>query len=195
MSELLYNPDIHEYRLDGRRIRSVTEIISSAGLMDFCTAGEERMELGRYIHQAIALYDQGELDMDALDPAWLPHLEQWIRFKAETGFEPIQGEVPYYSKIYDFAGTPDKIGILNGWKDLLDFKSGSPAHWHDIQLAVYMKLLRENGLRVAKTFSLYLTPKTYRLREVDYHARLMAWGEFLEVLPASIISKEGSDES
>jgi len=192
MSELLYNPDIHEYRLDGRRIASVTEIISAAGLMDFCTAGEERMTLGRYIHQAIALYDQGELDMDALDPDWRPYLEQWIRFKAETGFEAIQGETPYYSQIYDFAGTPDKEGMLNGRRVLLDYKSGSPAKWHNVQLAAYAKLLEENGLKMDKTFKLYLGSDDGlpRLREVSYQARLIAWNVFMAAFTIHIF-KEG----
>ncbi|MCJ7663059.1 MAG: PD-(D/E)XK nuclease family protein [Desulfobacterales bacterium] len=184
MSELTFSPDTHVYLLDGRRIASTTEIIAAAGLMDFCTAGEERMQLGSYIHKAIALYDRDELDMDALDPAWRPYLEQWIRFRDETKFEPIQGEIPYYSKVYDFAGTPDKVGMLNGRRVLLDFKSGSPARWHDVQLAAYERLLNENGLRVDRTFKLYLGPDNGlpRLRPVDYCSRSIAWNVFLAAL-------------
>lgn len=179
MSEFSFDPISHVYTLSGRVLPSVTGLIREAGLVYYPPGGDDLRKLGRYVHETIDLYDKGELDEGILDPILAPYLSQWKAFKQGTGFAVIHSEIPYYQEAFGFAGTVDKIGTLNDAIVLLDLKTGSPAKWHIIQLAAYLRLAKDWGLKgLTKAFNLYIDPKGCSLRAVSYADLCRGWDVF-----------------
>jgi hypothetical protein len=73
-------------------------------------------------------------------------------------------QILYHKKLM-YAGTCDRIGILDGKRVVLDLKTGRPEPWHGIQLSAYeLCLPYEGSIRTA----LYLkSDGNYRL--VNYN--------------------------
>lgn len=171
MSEILhFDPVSHTYTLGNRILPSVTGVIRAVGLMgEWGQDPEEVMlffQLGRFVHEAAHLLDSGNYDHESGEnQPWKPHLEQYQRFKADTGFEVLESELSLYHPQLFYAGTLDKIGMLNNCRVILDLKTGARMPWHDIQVAAYANVYRAES--IAKCFQLYLTPFNYYLREVS----------------------------
>lgn len=149
MSQLTLD-DNHIYRLDNVIIPSVTQIIQSAGLTDFSQVPASVLEasrlFGKAAHKACELWDNGELDEEALDPALKPYLDGWKLFRQEYGFVLEKIEWQAYSPVYRFAGTIDRIGKwrIDDTLIIADIKTGVDSPATAIQLAGYELLLREN---------------------------------------------------
>ena len=185
MNALEFDPIQHVYSIQGRAIPGVTSILKEAGLCYYPPNADDARLLGKNVHEAIHLLDtpeEGELDPSTMDPAWLPYLEQYTRFKEQTGFQVTHSEIPLYEDVLLFAGTEDKIGTINGVLSLVDIKTGSPAKWHICQLAAYKHLAIRAKIPVQKCFNLYLTPTTYKLREASYQDLARGWDAFCAAL-------------
>ena len=132
---LEFNEELHEYRVDGILVDSVTQILSAEGFIDPTWYDEYSRTRGEYIHRACALWDRKALDLDTLDPVIKPYLAGWDAFLKDSGFEILFIEQPLYNTV--FAGTPDRIGKLHGSRMVLEIKSGVPEPWAALQLAGY----------------------------------------------------------
>lgn len=120
----------------------VTELLAEAGLIDRTWFDEYGATRGKHVHTACHYYDMGELDEDSLDPALVPYVEGWKKFKQETGFQVFDSELRLTSERLGLTGQPDKIGNLPAIGDcIIDIKSGSLSDWTAIQLAGYKVLL------------------------------------------------------
>lgn len=137
MSGLEFKDDGHVYTFDGRWIPSVTEILKSEGFIDTAFFTDYGRERGKLAHLAIHLYDEGELDEESLDPVLSPFVEAWKRFRADTGVEIIESEQPIVDPLRRYAGTPDKIVLLDGKQTVLDLKTGVISPWVRLQLCAY----------------------------------------------------------
>jgi hypothetical protein len=66
-------------------------------------------------------------------------------------------EIPRFSYIYDFGGTADRVGMDGKGRPLvLDFKTGNPAIWHPLQLALYDLLHDDMPPKIRRRVALYL---------------------------------------
>jgi len=120
-----------------RQVRSVTGLIKAAGLLGSAAAfySPEAADRGTRVHRACLDLDLGNaMQMDNEVALYLDSYAQW-----RTLVEPVwtSMEEPRYSERYDFAGTADRVGTINGKPVIIDFKTGGPAPWHGIQLALY----------------------------------------------------------
>ena len=124
---LHFDPVAHRYTFNGEVVPSVTQILQP--LMDFSMVPADvlkaKQELGTAAHLACELYDLDDLLEDSLDPAIVPYLEGWKKFRLETGFVPSMTEQRVYHPKLGYAGTFDSYGILNGKTVLLDRKTSS----------------------------------------------------------------------
>jgi len=143
---LEFNEALHEYKLDGVILPSVTTVI--APLYDFSTVSEDVMKragaFGSAVHLACELHDLGELDESTLDPAIVPYLEGWKEFLRLSGARIILNEARY-AGVLGFAGTIDRLVEIGGKRILVDIKTSttlSPAI--GVQLAAYRQLLLDN---------------------------------------------------
>lgn len=126
-----YNPETHQYILNGEQLPGVSSILRSAGFNDMSMIRqdvlERAQEFGEAVHKMCEFYDKGTLDDKSLDNNLMPYLNGWCKFLALYSVTFIWVEKIVYSKKWKYAGTLDRIADLN-WKGervlaLLDLKS------------------------------------------------------------------------
>ena len=196
MSELLFNPDTHEYHVNGIRLPSVSQVLNTwiltySGYVNTITGVvidkevfEASGDFGTAIHLAIKYLFTTGLNWDGLDPALIPPLKQFEQWRKDINLKLIFCEHSMFSKRYGYAGTPDIIGEADG-KILVDVKTGDYGQGA-AQLAGYEQLYNENyrssgGWRIVKKYVLYL-PKDggdYKFEVVNDKD---AWNYFLSRL-------------
>jgi hypothetical protein len=151
---LEFDETTHTYRLDGRRLISVTQALSI--LDDRWKVDPFYLEFGKMVHRATACYDRGEYDDFTWDERIIPSVEAYVKFRSETDFEPIHIELPLFHPTRIYAGTLDRIGTLNGRQVLIDLKTGAKARVDELQEVAYWELAIANNIPVQKLFDLYL---------------------------------------
>lgn len=163
----------HTYRLNGRRIPSVTQITGT--IAPFVGVPREVLEakadLGTAVHYATQLHDEDDLEIDSLPDIVRPYLQAYIRFGEETGWRPQTIEQQVWAEAYGYAGTLDRTGHftrLKGIKSralcLLDLKATYRlAPVYGVQTALYANALPE---KPKHRFALQLKPDgSYNLTE------------------------------
>lgn len=135
--------DDHVYRLAGKVVPGVTQILSDLNLID----GKEWMlpkhsERGQRIHKATALHDQDKLEWASIDAETGPYLMAWIEFCKDHNFQAIEIEEPFYFSPFNYAGCYDRTGIWHEeCKVLIDIKTVTAWHpipkWWSWQLSGY----------------------------------------------------------
>jgi len=129
--------DKHVYRVAGRVVPGVTGIIKACGLMDLTWATDYARDRGTAVHRAVELYEQGDLDIDTLDPKLALYLAAWVGFRMDTGYRSTTQEQIVHNKTYNYAGTLDQTGTIDGKTCLIDIKTGVFQHWWAIQTSSY----------------------------------------------------------
>jgi hypothetical protein len=156
----------HTYKLDGKPVPSVSEVIRPA--YDFRFVKQEALDraadLGKKVHRAIQLADINRLNEDKLDPVLANYLHQWRRAKEMMRIRIIKNELVLHSKKLQYCGTTDTIvefldqdGNVEG-DGILDIKTGSKFAAHKLQTMGYTIAGREMGLlsNSSKRASIYL---------------------------------------
>lgn len=146
-SRLQFDEERHVYTLDGNEVLSVTQILKVAGLMDSRWFNTESRDRGSYVAQATHFMDEGELDIESLDPALVPYCRAWSKFLSESRSEVIQSEYRVCNLTHGYAGTLDRWLVMNGKDTLIDIKTGTSAPWHPIQTAGYASCIRTHFTR------------------------------------------------
>lgn len=145
---LRFDEEQHRYFLGNRELPSVTRVIDNV-LSDLSGIHPAVLSTaaarGTAVHKACELSDLGLLDWSALDPILMPYVEAWERFKAETRFLPTLIEKRVYSETYGYAGTLDRVGLMNDHTVLIDIKSGAVYPSAGVQLAAYNRAALERG--------------------------------------------------
>ena len=157
-----FREDIHEYKVDGVRVPSVTEIlrewieIEIYGTKYFVNINNgvaipseqfrRLQEFGRAVHKGGKFILKGlGLNWSALADSLKESLKQLQKWVEEFRAKPVLVEEPLYSKIYGYAGTPDFIGHIKGNKFLtiVDIGTGMLT-MKGYQTSAYEQLFREN---------------------------------------------------
>lgn len=105
-----FDREAHIYTRRGVILPSITQILVAEGIIDTSHYTEEGRRRGSMVHLACHLFDTCQISEDEIDAETEPYLRAWISFKRDTGFEVIDSEKPLASKLYGFAGTPDRVG-------------------------------------------------------------------------------------
>jgi hypothetical protein len=152
------------YTVDGKFYRRVSSLLKEYGIIPpYATAGNA-MEFGTHVHLACEYLDHNTLDFGTLDPALKPYVEQYKLFRSAHNMETMTHiEHLFVSNTYGYAGTVDRIIDNN----IYDIKTGAPADWHGVQLALYKILARENQVNVKKCYALYLTDHDYKVQDYN----------------------------
>jgi hypothetical protein len=89
--------------------------------------------------------------------------------------------------VLGLTGCPDRVGVMQGERVVVDFKTGHRYAWHRLQLALYAILIERVGVthdqqvdrayRLDKRMGVYLEPEgTYRLVTYRKHQDILdAW--------------------
>lgn len=125
MMKLEFDAASHTYHVNGRRVPSVTEVLSP--LEDFSRVPrdvlEAAREFGSHVHEACDLYNRGELDWLSLDPSLAPYVEGWRQFLEETGAVVIASEFRVAHDQLGYAGSPDVLVQMHDKLWIPDIKS------------------------------------------------------------------------
>lgn len=147
---LEFDAATHTYTLDGRVLPSVTQVLKEARICDYSMIPQAVLqfaaERGTAVHLATQLLDEGDLDVESLDPVLAPYVQAWEKFKAETGFVSERIEKRIVNETYFYAGTYDRVGIgifQGGRRGIVDIKSGILLPGHHVQLAAYAEAMGE----------------------------------------------------
>lgn len=144
---LTFSEATHQYFLGGQELPSVTSIIRDNRLGgDFSAVApatlEHARQRGTAVHAALHYDDEGMLDETTVDPEVAPYLDAWRRFRAERHVAIVEMERRYADATYRFAGTLDRIAVVEGRRVVIDIKSGD-VEGADLQTAAYAHLAGE----------------------------------------------------
>lgn len=177
----------HRYRYHGAPVSGVTEILQGAGIIDPTWYTEESRIRGQHVHQAAHYLDEDDLALESVRPEIRPYLDGYIAFRRASGFIPLLLEQRVIHSL-GFAGTLDRVGLLNNRLVLADIKSGGVPKWARIQTGGYdlalEEMIRAGLIKLAgfpeAHFAIQLPGDgTYRLQPLD---RIAGRAEFLEAL-------------
>lgn len=122
---------------------------------------------GTAVHAATLALDLGGAAsqiLEALDPACQPFFAAYCAFRLGCQLKWYMLEQPAVHRRLRYAGTPDRVGILNYTAAILEIKTGEVYPWHGIQTAGQDLLVTRRGKR--RRFVVYLRADgTFRLRE------------------------------
>ena len=179
--QVTFEPETHTYRdSTGQVVPSVTQILKGAGLLDYSmySGAEYAAARGTAVHLACQYWDEGDLDYDGLDPEIVPYVDAWIRYREDSDFVPCQLEQMVWCASPRYAGTLDRVGMVQGHQWLLDIKTGQPHPATALQTAAYAEASGLLGL--TKRGAVYLrNDGTYKLEVHNNH--LKDWQNFAAV--------------
>lgn len=162
---LIFDSRNHTYIMRGELVPGVTSVLKP--LVDFAGIPREVLEakadLGRRIHAATEFDDDGDLDEASVEADVAPYLAAYRRFRAESGAQVVANERMVYEPIYRYAGTLDRVMVIDRAKWLIDIKScvTTPLSAGP-QTAAYLRALQDPT--VQRRGALRLRPDgTYRL--------------------------------
>jgi len=149
--KLFFSEPDHRYELEGIRVRSVTNVLQKAGIIDFSSIPpgtlEEARTRGTTVHKALHYYNEHDLNIDEFRqdfPSYVGYVDAWISFCEQRHFVPVLSEHRVASPRHLLAGTLDCLGLLDGVGVLLDFSTGRPQDvGKNLQTAAYHALALE----------------------------------------------------
>lgn len=180
---LHFDATTHTYTLGGRKLPSVTEIISP--LQDFSMVPAAVLaaacEFGKHVHIACDLYNRDMLDWSSLDPPLTPYVTAWARFLEESGAVVIASECRVYHEQLGYAGSPDVVLAWGKRLVLPDLKATAIVPRSvGIQTAAYAKAYqRSHGGREPERYCIHLQDGKYRSHKRTDPAD---WSMFLSCL-------------
>lgn len=174
----------HEYRFKGVLVPSVTKII--APLFDFSAINEMVLErksaIGRAVHRACELIDRGEiLDPESIDPEVAGYIVGYQKFLRELRPEVEANEERVFHLTHRYAGTLDRIYVIDKVQWWVDIKTSSQLHpGVGVQVSAYQNAYRHTARPGARRGALKLTPDgDYRLQAFEDP---LDWQTFLGLL-------------
>lgn len=148
---LTFQPDGHVYRWNGQPVPSVTTVLGAV-YRPFEHCDLYARDRGTYVHEAIALMLEGDLDWDSLRPDTVGFVTAASRAIEELGLfdkPELAFEVRMFSERYRFAGTADVVATVDPDSvSVVDWKTGEPGAIAGLQLAGYAIALEEQGYQI-----------------------------------------------
>lgn len=149
-AELDFNEELHEYRIGGKRLPSVTDICSIIG-GSFKASDPVVMNAARRgtaVHELCEMYDYGILP-DEIPPELAGYLEAYIRFFRDYRAKWLQIEYPLGNMELGYAGTLDRMGFLSRELTVVDLKTTASMDRaikvkYACQTAAYGRLVKRN---------------------------------------------------
>lgn len=135
---LVFDRERHEYRVGGRRLPSVTEVIRA--VLPGWEDEQWYLDRGSAVHAACQFVDEGRVAWDDLDGRIRNQVVAWCQFRQDFPAATIQVELPLYDPTHWFAGKLDRVlwNRRTGYT-VVDIKS-SYAPQAVVQVAAYRRL-------------------------------------------------------
>ena len=177
---LSFNEEKHEYRLDGKVVPSVSEIMKGVSCYYYTDdippiALEIACNKGTEVHKAIADYLLFD-DYD-ISPKYASYLESFKKWQKD--YDPQILYVEQKVTNGEYAGTIDLICKIKDETIIVDYKTSNELHDKlvSIQLTAYQKLCEYSNIQVSNRYALHLTKEGYNfVKLVD---RTEIWNSLL----------------
>lgn len=134
---LTFDSQNHVYKWNDKIVPSVTQVLTKVGAIDATWFTPEAAERGKNVHSACELMELGTLDWLSVTDEIRGYLSAYELFLKESKWASTEIEKPLYSESIGIAGTPDRIGKLQGRTTILDIKSGAYQKWWELQIGGY----------------------------------------------------------
>lgn len=182
--DLKFNPELHEYSLKMENgqyevIPGVSDILQKSGITDFSMIHswvlKKAQDRGTEIHKITEEHDRGNVYIpnDYTEHKYFLYLNAWCDFLEDYQPEIKEIEIKTYSRKYLYAGTIDRILVLEEEYEkrnyIVDIKCGGKWPSYPLQLAAYRHAyIEETGTDEGfARMCVYLTKEgTYK---VDVH--------------------------
>jgi len=131
-------------------------------------------------HEKVDTSEYSQEQISGAENSYLSWLE-WSKYKT---IKPIIIEEPMVSERYQFGGTPDFLGEINGIMTLADYKTGGIWREAYFQTCAYRQLTIENGYPPADKILILGFPRTEdeKFQEVTYTSLDKGWEVFVYLL-------------
>jgi hypothetical protein len=141
----------HSYRVDGKRMDSVTQVLKYEGFIDTRWYKPSGTARGTLVHQGTEAIDRGDLRADDFAGQEIyMYLKAWESFVSDSALTMLHIERSVGSKKYEYCGTIDRLASNMEGTWLIDIKSGKQELWHGLQLAAYAQAVEETlGITVS----------------------------------------------
>lgn len=176
-NELQFDPEKHEYKVNGEKLINVTSLVSIYGDdIDFQNENLEvpfefARERGTLLHKLFEMLWNNE-NIDGEYPSeYSPYVEAMIKFIAENQITPIAIEKPICSESQKVAGTPDLLCLFADDLDseekvaIIDYKFVAQVAKTKVkaQLNFYHSMYSEQGIDVERLIAVqFLKTGDYR---------------------------------
>lgn len=146
VADLQFDEAAHVYRLAGRIIPSVTQVLCDNGFINKDRYPEEARVRGSRVHLLCQFFDENDYDAKEAERFGLAgYVESWRKRLVQLGAEVLDIERLMADHTYLFGGRPDRRVIIKGRQWVLDIKSGGAEYWHAYQDGAYARLYAANG--------------------------------------------------
>ena len=160
---------------------------------------DKAANIGTIIHARIMAYYLGyEIDTYNITPeVWElseNSMKSFFEWAKPRNVKPKLIETPLISEKYQYGGTPDVYGEMDGELTLLDFKTGSGIYpEHFLQLAAYSQLLSENEYPHKKIIILNI-PKSegdsFQVQQISSDNLELQFKKFMHCVEIYYLDKE-----
>jgi len=181
-----FEPEAHRYRLDGREVPSVTQVLGA--LNDFSRIPPDVLETARlrgdYVDEACSLIDAGTLDWSSVDPEHVDYVAGYHHWLEDSGAVIVASQLRVASQTLHYAGTLDILAHIKDGLCLIDRKASHvPPPTVGPQTAGYLQAAKETfGHRIRRRYCLHLHPshpRGYRMTALTDPAD---WSVFVSAL-------------
>lgn len=131
MTHLVFDEENHTYTLDGSELPSVTQICRPL-TVDICENAKPWLrdaaaQRGTRVHEICAEIDLiGNADEVEITPDISGYIKAYLDFLRDYRIKSWDAvEMPLGSSELGYAGTIDRIGMLDGYRTIVDLKTGS----------------------------------------------------------------------
>lgn len=183
MADIIYEDESHTYKLDGKPLRSVTDIASEICRInkDFFKTGAAA--IGTDVHTELGRYYDPRDEFSSKDFTMDLAAKMALFLKPEANFLT---EVIVHNKDYGYAGTIDLLSIRgDDVLELVDFKSGGVnKKYCTVQLSLYKLALESMGYNCSETRCRVISPKGITKIEP------LSWDDVWNLAPSELDATE-----
>lgn len=143
MPVVTFDRERHAYRVDGRAVLYVSQVLDLAGLgVDYTKIPpatlQHARERGEHVDLCCDLFDADDLAWESVHPEAVPYVRAWASFREREGFKSIVRQAVVYHPVLDYAGTADAYGLIGGAAVLVERKCTSKlSPTYALQAALY----------------------------------------------------------
>lgn len=119
-------------------------------------------------------------------------MKSYFKWREKKNLNPYVIETPLVSEEFQFGGTTDFYGTIDGENTILDYKTGGVYKEAYIQTCAYRQLLIENGHPLPSKITILGIPRTddEKFQEITYTDFTTGWETFKHLLLAYNYLKE-----